>query len=126
MIRAKSIYKPKEDEDGTRILITRFYPRGVRKDHFDQWLRELAPSKDLLKGYKAGTINEKQFTAMFLDQIKASEESQNTIRALCEISRNTNVTLLCYERDGDFCHRHILHDIISNQMASQEMLARPF
>ncbi|MGH9997206.1 MAG: DUF488 family protein, N3 subclade, partial [Nitrososphaeraceae archaeon] len=39
MIKTKSIYVKKEDIDGTRILITRFYPRGIRKENFDRWYR---------------------------------------------------------------------------------------
>lgn len=123
MIKTKSIYKPKDDEDGLRILITRFYPRGVRKGHFDQWLRELAPTKELLKGYKEGEVNQTQFTIRFLQQINSDEISRKTIQTLTELAKETNVTLLCYERDGDFCHRHLVQDVIKDQMSNQELLA---
>src|SRR5574338_704863 len=103
MIKTKSIYKPREDGDGLRILITRFYPKGVRKDHFDQWLRELAPTKELLKGYKDGKISQAKFTTRFLEQINSDEASQQTIQTLTKLAKKTNVTLLCYEPDGDFC-----------------------
>ena len=36
MIRTKSIYDPKEESDGIRILITRYWPRGIKKEHFDK------------------------------------------------------------------------------------------
>lgn len=121
LIKVKSIYKPKDKEDGTRILITRFYPRGVRKDHFDQWMRELAPSKDLLKDYKTGEINQSQFTRQFLKQIHVDNESKLAIQTLSALACDRNVTLLCYERDGDFCHRHLVQDVIKNQMAKQEL-----
>jgi uncharacterized protein YeaO (DUF488 family) len=50
VIKTKSIYEPdEENNDGIRVLITRYYPRGVRKDKFDCWIRELSPSRDLLK-----------------------------------------------------------------------------
>ncbi len=35
-----------EPEDGTRILTMRFWPRGVRRERFDAWMRELAPSAE--------------------------------------------------------------------------------
>lgn len=119
MIKTKSIYRPKEKEDGIRILVTRFYPRGVRKDHFDQWLRELAPSKDLLKQYKAGNLSKEQFTVQFLDQISSDGTSRAAIREISEMAKITNVTLLCYEHDGDFCHRHLLYDVITSRIKNQ-------
>ncbi len=38
-----------EPDDGTRILTMRFWPRGVRRERFDAWMRELAPSAELLR-----------------------------------------------------------------------------
>ena len=61
MIRTKSIYAPTDQEDGLRILITRFYPRGVRRERYDVWIRSLAPSADLLKRYKNTEINWNDF-----------------------------------------------------------------
>ena len=39
-------------EDGVRVLIMRYWPCGVRRDRFDVWLRQLAPSAELLKWCK--------------------------------------------------------------------------
>src|SRR5574338_1226918 len=114
MIKTKSIYKPREDGDGLRILITRFYPKGVRKDHFDQWLRELAPTKELLKDYKEGKISKTQFKTRFLEQMNSDDISKQTIQTLTKLAKKSNVTLLCYEPDGEFCHRHLLQDMIES------------
>lgn len=52
VIKTKSIYEPSEEnDDGTRVLITRFCPRGIKKNKFDCWIRELSPSGDLLNNY---------------------------------------------------------------------------
>jgi hypothetical protein len=32
IIKTKSIYDPKERSDGVRVLITRFYPRRIKRD----------------------------------------------------------------------------------------------
>ena len=37
--------------DGEIILITRYWPRGIKKEHFDRWDKELSPSRNLLKIY---------------------------------------------------------------------------
>lgn len=125
MIKTKSIYKPKEDSDGIRILITRFYPRGVRKDHFDEWVRELSPNIELLKGYKEGMINQEQFTIQFISQIHSNIESLEALQSISDMARQTNITLLCYEKEGDFCHRHLVNSLVLRQMGqSSKILSR--
>ena len=56
MIKTKSIYESVEKEDGLRVLITRWYPRGVKREKYDVWVRELPPSALLLKRYKNSEI----------------------------------------------------------------------
>lgn len=112
MISTKSIYQPREESDGIRILITRFYPRGVKKDHFDVWIRELAPSPSLLQSYKQGQRNWDEFKNTFLSEMRDSIDSLEIIHALHQQNVVKNVTLLCYERDGTPCHRHIVKNII--------------
>lgn len=114
MIRTKSIYQPREEDDGIRILITRFYPRGVKKDHFDYWIRELAPSQSLLKSYKEGERNWPDFKLAFLSELRDNIDSLEIIQALNQHITNNNVTLLCYEKDGTPCHRHMVRDIVEN------------
>jgi len=112
MISTKSIYQPKEESDGIRILITRFYPRGVKKDHFDCWVRELAPSPTLLQSYKQGERTWEEFKIEFLTEMRDSIDSLEVIHALNQQNAVKNITLLCYERDGMPCHRHIVKNII--------------
>ena len=45
MIKTKAIRDKAEESDGTRVLVTRYHPRGTKKEHYDKWFRELAPSK---------------------------------------------------------------------------------
>jgi uncharacterized protein YeaO (DUF488 family) len=66
VITTKSIYDEKEDSDGIRILITRFYPRGIRKENFDRCYRDLSPSVSLLKNLKDGKITRNIFFSVFL------------------------------------------------------------
>ena len=42
MIKTKCLYYPKDISDGARILITRYSPRGIKKEHFDRWHKELS------------------------------------------------------------------------------------
>ena len=112
MIKTKSIYEPKNKDDGYRVLVTRYYPRGVKKTHFDIWMRELAPSSQLLKEYKNNEKTWEELIISFKSQLQNSEESIQTMKNLNTKTKSTNITLLCYEKDVMPCHRHLLKEII--------------
>ena len=114
MIKTKSIYESKETQDGIRVLITRFYPRGIKKSNFDIWKKDLAPSQKLLKELKNNKKTWSQFIASFKSELNESKESLQSIKELRKESKTNNVTLLCFEKDGNPCHRHLLKKIIKN------------
>jgi len=114
-LKTKSIYEAKEKSDGVRILITRFYPRGIKKSHFDLWLRQASPKPALLKKYKSDQIDWKEFSREFRKQMRTSEESKNAIHELIGLlGREKDVTLLCYEKEGLNCHRYLVKAIVEN------------
>ena len=113
MIRTKSIYAPREASDGFRVLVTRHYPRGVKKSRFDVWYRDLAPSADLLKSYRSGAIQWDAFMHRYKSEIDGLW-SLGIINWLHLLSAKHDITLLCYEGDGEPCHRHILREAIAD------------
>ena len=52
-VRLKRAYEPSAADDGTRILIDRLWPRGVKKVDaaIDQWAKDIAPSTELRKWF---------------------------------------------------------------------------
>ena len=58
MIKTKRLYDPVEESDGDRILVTRYWPRGVSKKRLSitDWLQNLAPSKELVNDWKKQKI----------------------------------------------------------------------
>lgn len=115
-VKTKSIFQPAELSDGYRVLITRFYPRGVRRTQFDDWVSSLSPQKELLYQYKQGLIDWPRFKHSFIAQLKDDIESLDAIHALHDWGLEHNITLLCYERTGVACHRHLVRDIVENPM----------
>lgn len=53
MLKVKRVYEGKKPEDGTRILVERLWPRGIRREDaaFDDWLKDLAPSDELRRWF---------------------------------------------------------------------------
>lgn len=49
MIQLKRVYDKAAPEDGTRFLVERLWPRGIKKSALgnDAWLKELGPSTSL-------------------------------------------------------------------------------
>ena len=112
-VKTKSVYEPAEPGDGVRVLITRYYPRGVKKDRFDRRIVALSPSRDLLSSYRRGETNWGQFGVSFLEEMRSNPDSLDAIRSLHELSRVGDVTLLCYERSGLRCHRQLVRDVVA-------------
>ena len=111
-VSTMSIYRKELEDGGRRILITRYYPRGVRRSHFDDWVRALAPSRELLKRYKEGSIAWDAFEVAFLAEIDGSAEAQDALGELRRAAGREGITLLCFEPDGAPCHRHIVRRLI--------------
>ena len=107
MIAAGRIYDPPAESDGTRVLIMRLWPRGIRKSRVDLWLKELGPVLPLLRGFRAGEIDWAEYTRRYLKGLTRPEAQAQvaTVRAAAE---NGRVTLLCGCPDETRCHRSLL------------------
>jgi uncharacterized protein YeaO (DUF488 family) len=139
-IRTKSVNDPIGAEDGARILVTRYHPRikgfvkGVGKGYVE-WYRNLAPSKELLAKFKNGIVTEQQFGQLYLEELKKlPKESLHGINGqqfpleikeiLDHIANSGNVTLLCFEQEGEFCHRNLLKSYIEQMAANLNTTAK--
>lgn len=52
-IKVRRVYELPRPDDGNRVLVDRFWPRGVRKEQAEirAWLKDLAPSRDLISWF---------------------------------------------------------------------------
>jgi len=108
----KSIYDPKSKDDGFRVLVMQYWPRGVKKEKIDAWYRELGTSKELIKAWKDGKMAWSQFRKRYLAELK-DQNKQQLIRQLAQRAKTEKITLLCGCRDPNRCHRSILKDAIT-------------
>ncbi len=108
IIRSKSIFEKESREDGFRVCVMRFV-RDYYK--FDLWLRELAPSIDLLNDWKNRKVSWKEYEERYLGEMRGKEEA---VKRLMEVIREKKVvTLLCAEKDDRFCHRRLLKEYLN-------------
>ena len=105
----KSIYDKPESSDGKRILVMRMWPRGISKDKIDVWMKELGTEKDLIKKWKSGKESLSHFSKEYKKRLRGKEEA---LKALAKESQNSDITLLCTDRDAARCHRSLLAEEI--------------
>lgn len=116
-IRTKRWNDRAEADDGFRLLICRYRPRGVRKEDetWDAWQSNLGPSRELHADYygKNGPpITWGEYYRRYL----AEMESQTA--AIAELAQRVRggelITLLCSSacENALRCHRTLLKDLI--------------
>jgi uncharacterized protein YeaO (DUF488 family) len=110
----KRVYDKEDDGDGKRILVMRFWPRGVRKTAIDLWMKEVGTGPELIKDWKAGKITWARFTALYKKQMQGDKEKK-LIAELRGYANEGPITLLCTDKDPDRCHRSILKELIERR-----------
>ena len=65
-IVTKRIYAPPAPDDGHRVLNMRLWPRGIRKERVDAWLKELGPVPTLLREFLDEKITWAQYVPRYL------------------------------------------------------------
>lgn len=102
MIRLKRAYDPTEERDGTRVLVERLWPRGLRKEdaHLDQWLKDVAPSDALRKWYGHEADRWPEFRRRYRSELR-SAQSRRLLRELALRAKRRTVTLIYSARDVD-------------------------
>jgi uncharacterized protein YeaO (DUF488 family) len=122
-IKTKRWNDPAEEDDGFRLLICRYRPRGVRKtdETWDAWQSRLGPSRDLhaaFYGKHGPPITWDEYKARYLEEMGAQQEA---IAALANRVRSgETITLLCSSAcaDATHCHRTLLKGLIMAQVSS--------
>jgi uncharacterized protein YeaO (DUF488 family) len=110
-IRAKSIYDLPEPTDGSRVLATRYWPRGVPKAAADEYARALSPSEELLHSFREGRTDWWGFRKRYLEEMR-SPEAQSEIRRLARQAATRPLTVMCVCKDATRCHRTLLAELI--------------
>jgi uncharacterized protein YeaO (DUF488 family) len=116
MILIKRAYQPASDEDGFRILVDGLWPRGISKDRLkiELWLKEIAPSNELLKWFAHDPTKWKEFQARYRKELKEKNQYLDQIREIAQ--KEGNVTLVYSARDEDHNNAIVLQKIITSSL----------
>ncbi len=108
-IKTKSVYDERTPDEGHKLLIMRIWPRGIKKDRFDEWDKDMAPSPALLKVWLKKAITFDEFKSRYVKEMEAQKEK---IKALARRAKKETITLFCHEQEDTYCHRRMLKELI--------------
>ncbi|MEO6421284.1 MAG: DUF488 family protein, partial [Candidatus Nitrotoga sp.] len=83
-VKLKRAYEQPARDDGTRILVDRLWPRGVKKIDaaLDQWMKELAPSTALRKWFGHDPARWQEFRLRYAKELREHVDLLRQLRAL--------------------------------------------
>ncbi|OOO29617.1 DUF488 domain-containing protein [Agrobacterium sp. YIC 4121] len=110
-IRIKRIYEPASDDDGTRVLVDRLWPRGMRKEtaQLSLWMKEIAPSNVLRKSFSHMPSRFAEFTQHYHEELAANPDA---VARMKELMAKGRVTLLYAAHDTEHNHAIVLADYL--------------
>jgi uncharacterized protein YeaO (DUF488 family) len=113
VINIKRVYEEANPSDGTRLLIERLWPRGVRKDSLplDGWLKDAGPSTALRKWFSHDPAKWDEFRRRYFAELEANSPAW---RPITEAASHGTVTLIYSSHDTEH----------NNAVALQEFLKR--
>jgi uncharacterized protein YeaO (DUF488 family) len=100
MIQTKRAYDAPEEADGTRFLVDRLWPRGIKKEdlRIEAWLKEVAPSNDLRKRFHHDPDRWEEFRERYAEELDGKSDALAPIR---EAARQGDVTLVYAAKDTE-------------------------
>ena len=124
-VKTKRWNDPLDADDGHRLLITRYRPRGLKKEDetWHAWDKDLAPSVELhaaVYGKRGSTpINWDTYRQRYLKEMH-SATAKAKIKSLAQrVEAGEAVTLLCSNQcvREDRCHRSLLKSLIERELS---------
>jgi len=115
VIRIKRVYEKPTASDGSRILIDRVWPRGLKKSDLDldDWLKEVAPSDRLRKWFGHDPRKWREFRRRYFAELRAKSETWAPILARAQES---NVALLYGARDSEHNNATALKEFLTARL----------
>ena len=129
-IRIVRLGTPRIAGEGLRLGTVRRPPRGVpkrdfaRRNFYDVWLPELAPSAAVVSWALAESwspVRWRRYERIYLKEM-AAPAPRHLIELLATMSRQTDFSVGCYCEDASHCHRRLLARLLED--AGAEIIER--
>lgn len=116
MITLKRAYEPVAREDGTRFLVERLWPRGVRRDalRLDAWLKDVAPSTKLRQWFGHDPEKWPEFQRRYRAEL---DRSAAALEPILKAAGRGRVTLIYSSHDQEHNNAVVLKTYIESRLA---------
>jgi uncharacterized protein YeaO (DUF488 family) len=113
-VRLRRVYDEPAPDDGTRVLVDRVWPRGLRKEsaRVDQWAKDVAPSTELRRWYGHDPARFTEFRRRYLDEL-GEPERRAALDRLRDLASRGPVTVLTATRDIEHSQAAVLAERLS-------------
>jgi uncharacterized protein YeaO (DUF488 family) len=110
-LNLKRVYENPSEEDGTRILVDRLWPRGLTKEkaRVDLWFKEVAPSTELRKWFAHDPEKWSEFRARYKAELRRSSQHLTLLKRV--VTRGT-ATLLYGSTDTEHNEAVVLRELL--------------
>lgn len=117
MVAIKRAYEPSSRNDGTRILVDRLWPRGLKKGetHVKKWMRELGPSNELRRSFGHDPKRWKDFRKRYLVELKHSE-ARSLLEELLKVARKGKLTLVYSAKDEEHNQAVVIKEVLDSKL----------
>ena len=116
MIKLKRVYEDAEPDDGTRFLVERLWPRGMKKESLkmDAWVKDVAPSNELRKWFNHDPQKWEEFQKHNWAELDANQEGWEPI---LQAAKGGDVTLLYSAHDVEHNNALVLMQYLDGKMS---------
>ena len=112
-VRVRRVYDDPSEADGTRVLVDRIWPRGMRKEaaHIDHWAKGAAPSTELRTWYGHDPTKFDDFRKRYKAEL-AAPKAREELDRLRDLAARGPVTLLTATRSVSISQAAVLADLL--------------
>lgn len=114
-ITIRRVYSDPAEGEGTRFLVDRLWPRGVKKEglHLDGWLKDVAPSDELRHWFGHYAARWTEFRSRYEVELDANPSAWQPI---LDAAQKGSVTLLFGARDEEHNQAVVLRDFLARKL----------
>lgn len=112
-LQLKRVYDQPTEQDGSRFLVERLWPRGVTKSALADvtWLKEVAPSSELREWFHHDPKRWNEFRRRYFAELK---HHTGVMSPILEASRKGTVTLLYSSHDQEHNNAVALREFLES------------
>jgi uncharacterized protein YeaO (DUF488 family) len=115
-VRVRRVYDEPATGDGTRVLVDRVWPRGLRKDAaaLDEWVKDAAPTTELRKWYAHDPAKFDEFCRRYAAELTGPVQ-RTALGKLRALASGKPLTLLTATKDVEHSQAAVLARLLRSQ-----------